>query len=190
MKSILLGILTFVFAFASSEVLAQERTISGKVTSIEDGEGLPGVNVVVKGTTDGTVTDANGNYSIVVRPGYTTLTFTFIGLQSQDVEIGSQSTADVQMQQDAQQLAEVVVVGYSTTTQQAFTGTAKVVSSDNLARKNVPNITRALAGEVAGLQVINNSGQPGTVSTVRIRGFGSVNGNRDPLYVVDGVPFT
>lgn len=190
MKSILLGILTFVFAFASNEVFAQERTISGKVTSVEDGEGLPGVNVVVKGTTDGTVTDANGNYSIVVRPGYTTLTFTFIGLQSQDVEIGSQSTADVQMQQDAQQLAEVVVVGYSTTTQQAFTGTAKVVSSDNLARKNVPNITRALAGEVAGLQVINNSGQPGTVSTVRIRGFGSVNGNRDPLYVVDGVPFT
>jgi TonB-linked SusC/RagA family outer membrane protein len=190
MKSFLLGIITFALACASSEVLAQERTISGKVTSVEDGEGLPGVNVVVKGTTDGTVTDADGNYSIVVRPGYTTLTFTFIGLQSQDVEIGSQSTADVQMQQDAQQLAEVVVVGYSTTTQQAFTGTAKVVSSDNLARKNVPNITRALAGEVAGLQVINNSGQPGTVSTVRIRGFGSVNGNRDPLYVVDGVPFT
>jgi TonB-linked SusC/RagA family outer membrane protein len=190
MKRILLGILTLVFAVASIQVFAQDRTISGKVTSVEDGGGLPGVNVVVKGTTEGTVTDADGNYSLVVRPGYNTLTFTFIGLKSQDVEIGTQSSVDVQMEQDATQLSEVVVVGYATTTQQAFTGTAKVVSAENLTRKNVPNITRALAGEVAGLQVINNSGQPGTVSTVRIRGFGSVNGNRDPLYVVDGVPFT
>ncbi len=190
MKRILLGILTVVFSIACSELLAQERTISGKVTSVEDGEGLPGVNVVVKGTTLGTVTDANGDYSLVVPSGASTLTFTFIGLKSQEVEIGSQSSISLQMEQDAQQLSEVVVIGYSTTTQQAFTGTAKVVSAENLARKNVPNITRALAGEVAGLQVINNSGQPGTTSTVRIRGFGSVNGNRDPLYVVDGVPFT
>jgi TonB-linked SusC/RagA family outer membrane protein len=178
-----------VFSFASGELMAQERTVSGKVTSAEDGSGLPGVNVVVKGTTEGTVTDASGNYSLAVPSGSTTLVFSFIGLKTQEIEIGTQTTVSPTMEQDAEQLAEVVVVGYSTTTQQAFTGTAKVVSADNLVRKNVSNASRALAGEVAGLSVINNTGQPGSTANVRIRGFGSVNGNRDPLYVVDGVPF-
>src|SRR5690606_33333120 len=112
------------------------------------------------------------------------------GLESQEVALAGRSTVDVLMSPDATQLTEVVVLGYSTSTQQAFTGTAKVISSDNLVRKNVSNVSRALAGEVAGVNVINNSGQPGTEAVVRIRGFGSVNGNRDPLYVVDGVPFS
>jgi TonB-linked SusC/RagA family outer membrane protein len=190
MKRILFGVLALAFAFANSEVLAQERTISGTVTSAAEESSLPGVNVAVKGTTQGTVTDANGAYTLSVPSGYSTLIFSFIGLKSQEVEIGTQSTIDIKMEQDVQQLSEVVVIGYSSTTQQAFTGTAKVVTSENLTRKNVSNVSGALAGEVAGLQVINTSGQPGTVSTIRIRGFGSVNGNRSPLYVVDGVPFS
>ncbi|MGC1240053.1 MAG: SusC/RagA family TonB-linked outer membrane protein, partial [Chryseosolibacter sp.] len=166
------------------------RTVTGVVTSSEDGTPLPGVNVVIQGTTEGTSTDADGRFSLNVPSSESVLVFSFIGLQSQEVTVGNRSTVDIQMTVDLTQLSEVVVVGYSTTTQQAFTGTAKVVSSENLARKNVSNVSRALAGEVAGLQVINTSGQPGTEATIRIRGFGSVNGNRNPLFVVDGVPFS
>lgn len=187
MRKTLLSCLFAVLVIVSQ---AQERTITGKVTAIEDGSPLPGVNVVLKGTTSGTVTDVSGNYSLSVTGSGGTLVFTFIGLKTQEVEIGERSTLDVQMEVDVQQLTEVVVVGYGTTTKQAFTGTAKTVDADNLTRKAVPNVSRALAGEVAGVRVINTSGQPGTVSTIRIRGFGSVNGNRDPLYVLDGVPFT
>lgn len=176
--------------FMPAGLQAQDRTVSGLVTSAEDGTPLPGVNVVIKGTTEGTSTDADGRFSLSVPTPESVLVFSFIGLSTQEVQVGPRSIVDVQMSPDLTQLSEVVVVGYGTTTQQAFTGTAKVVDSDNLIRKNVTNVSRALAGEVAGLQVINTSGQPGTEATVRIRGFGSVNGNRDPLYVVDGVPFT
>ncbi len=187
------GVMVCVMAAAllgSAESLAQDRTVSGVVTSLEDNAALPGVKVVIKGATDGTTTDADGRYSLSVPSSESVLVFSFIGLRSQEVAVGNRSTVDVQMAQDMTQLSEVVIVGYATTTQQAFTGTAKVVSSENLARKSVSNVSKALAGEVAGLQVINNSGQPGTEAAVRIRGFGSVNGNRDPLYVVDGVPFS
>jgi TonB-dependent SusC/RagA subfamily outer membrane receptor len=108
-----------------------------------------------------------------------------------EVTVGSQNNISVSLQAGSQQnMQEVVVVGYSTTTRQAFTGTAKVVSGEQLNNKNVSNVSQALAGEVAGVRVINTSGQPGTSATIRIRGIGSVNGNRDPLYVVDGVPYT
>jgi hypothetical protein len=126
MKRILLVCLTAVFAFASSELFAQERTVSGRVTSVEDGSGLPGVNVVVKGTTIGTVTDIDGKYSVTVPAGNGTLVFTFIGLTTQEIEIGDRSSIDVPMSQDAKQLNEVVVtalgisrekesIGYSVT---------------------------------------------------------------------------
>ena len=190
MKKVLLLYFAILFVLAHGEAFAQERIVSGRVTSAEDGSGLPGVNVAIKNTLLGAVTDVDGNYTVNVPQEGGILVFSFIGLKGQEVEIGNRSTIDIQMAQDLTQLSEVVVVGYSTTTQQAFTGTAKVVTSENLRRKNVSNISRALAGEVAGLQVINSSGQPGTEMDIRIRGFGSVNGNRDPLYVVDGVPFT
>lgn len=190
MRRFLLLCLSAVICLASSELAAQDATVTGTVTSAEDGSALPGVNVIVRGTTIGTSTDANGRYSLRVPDGDAVLVFSFIGLESQEVALAGRSTVDVLMSPDATQLTEVVVLGYSTSTQQAFTGTAKVISSDNLVRKNVSNVSRALAGEVAGVNVINNSGQPGTEAVVRIRGFGSVNGNRDPLYVVDGVPFS
>lgn len=174
----------------SAELRAQSRTVTGVVTGADDGAPLPGVNVVIKGTTEGTATDADGKYSLSVPSQESILVFSFIGLKSQEVTVGNRSTVDVQMETDVSQLSEVVVVGYSTTTRQAFTGTAKVVDADNLFRKSVSNVSKALAGEVAGVQVINTSGQPGTEATIRIRGFGSVNGNRSPLFVVDGVPFT
>ncbi|MBX2967630.1 MAG: SusC/RagA family TonB-linked outer membrane protein [Cyclobacteriaceae bacterium] len=169
---------------------AQDRTVTGKVTSTEDGSALPGVNVVLKGTAIGTATDTDGRYSLSVPASGGSLVFSFIGLQTQEIAIGDRSTIDVSLALDATQLSEVVIVGYGTTTKESFVGTAKSVSAANIQGKSFTNISNAMAGEVAGLTVINTSGQPGTVATVRIRGFGSVNGSRDPLYVVDGVPLT
>ena len=189
-RFVLLICFTAAYVLLPAESRAQDRTVTGVVTSAEDGAPLPGVNVVIKGTTEGTSTDVDGRYTLNVASAESVLVFSFIGLQSQEVTVGNRTSVDVQMQVDMTQLSEVVVVGYSTTTQQAFTGTAKVVDSESLSRKNVSNVSRALAGEVAGLQVINNSGQPGSEAVIRIRGFGSVNGNRNPLYVVDGVPFS
>jgi TonB-linked SusC/RagA family outer membrane protein len=174
----------------SSQLLAQNRTITGKVT---DAGGAPvsGASVQVKGTQTGTVTRDDGTFSLSVPANGRTLTISAIGQTTQEISVGNQSTFNVTLQAGNQQnMQEVVVVGYTTTTRQAFTGSAKDVSGDQLANKNVSNVSQALAGEVAGVRVINTSGQPGTSATVRIRGIGSVNGNRDPLYVVDGVPFT
>ncbi len=150
---------------------------------------MPGVTVQLKGSTTAAPTDINGAYSIAVPNAGGSLVFTFIGFQNQEVNIGTKSNVDVRLITDAEAIQEIVVTGYSTATQQSFTGSAKVVSGAALEKKNVANVSQALAGEVAGVRVINTSGQPGTVATIRIRGLGSVNGSRDPLYVVDGVPF-
>lgn len=181
-------ILTLLLAFVVQVTFAQEKTISGTVSS-DQGMPLAGVNVVVQGTTTGTQTDFDGNYSISVSQGQV-LEFSYIGFATSTKTVGGQSIIDVTLAVDAAQLAEVVVVGYGTTTKQSFTGTAAVVSGEELSQKNVTDVSQALQGEVAGVRVINTSGQPGTDATIRIRGFGSVNGNRDPLYVVDGVPYS
>lgn len=190
MKKVLL--LNFLFLFALlGQVAAQSRTITGKVTGAGDGAPLPGVSVVVKGTTTGTATNADGSFSVSVPDNANTLVFRYIGYMTKEVAVGSSAALDVVLDLDNQQLAEVVITtGYGSSTKESFTGTAKVVTAEKLERKNVPNISQALAGEVAGVRVINTSGQPGSVATIRIRGLGSVNGNRDPLYVVDGVPFS
>ena len=181
---------SFLMLFIAFQALAQERTVTGTVTDKTDGLPLPGVSVRVKGGTAGTSTGADGNYSLNAPATASVLTFTYIGYVTQEITIGVNNRVDVSMVTDSKQLSEVVVVGYGTTTKQAFTGTAKVVTGEDLDRKSVSNVSQDLAGEVAGVRVINTSGQPGTAATVRIRGLGSVNGNRAPLYVVDGVPFT
>nr|WP_294899463.1 SusC/RagA family TonB-linked outer membrane protein [uncultured Pedobacter sp.] len=178
----------FVLLLIASTVLAQDRRITGKVTASEDGLPLPGVSVKVVGTNQGTQTDANGNFTINVPTNSKSLEISYIGFVNQIITIGAKTNFNVSLVNDTKALSEVVVVGYSTTTQQAFTGSAKVISNENLERKAVSNISQALSGEVSGVNVINTSGQPGTTATIRVRGFGSVNGNRDPLYVVDGAP--
>jgi len=186
MKKILLTCFMLVFVL---HAWAQDRTVSGTVTDAETGEGLPGVNVLLKGTGTGMTTDLDGNYKISVPSDGGVLVFTYIGMEQQEIEIGSKSVVDVQMKADVEQLSEVVVVGYGQTTKQAFSGSLKTVDPDKISRKSVSNISQGLAGEVAGVNVVNTSGQPGTEATVRIRGIGSVNGNSDPLYVLDGVPY-
>lgn len=188
MKTKFSGFLTLLLAFVVHISFAQEKTISGTVSD-QNGLPLPGTTVLVKGTTSGTSADFDGNYSIKVNQG-ATLVFSFLGYTTKEVAVGNSNTINVTMQEDASTLEEVVIVGYGTATKKSFTGTAAVVTSENLQAKSLPNVTQALAGEAAGVAVINTSGQPGNASTIRIRGFGSVNGNRNPLYVVDGVPFT
>jgi TonB-linked SusC/RagA family outer membrane protein len=173
------------FGFAIT--FAQEKTISGTVSD-SSGLPLPGATVLVKGTTSGTSSDFDGKYSIKAAQG-STLVFSFVGYTTQEIAIGSSSTINLTMEENASALEEVIIVGYGTSTRQSFAGTASTISTENLEAKNFSNVTQALAGEVAGVTVINTSGQPGSIATVRIRGYGSPLGNRDPLYVVDGIPF-
>lgn len=182
------GILTLLLVFAVQLVFAQQKTVSGTVTDV-NATPLPGVSVIIKGTVQGTQTDFDGNFSIEVA-STDVLVFEYIGLEAQEVPVGNKTQINVTMQEGSEDLAEVLVVGYGTTTKESFVGSAKQVEGEILSQKNFSNVSQALAGEVAGVTVINTSGQPGTTSAIRIRGFGSVNGNRAPLYVVDGIPFS
>src|SRR5690606_34315087 len=188
MKKRLNGILTLLLVFVVQLTFAQNISISGTISD-ESGLPVPGVNVIVDGTNRGTQTDFDGNYSINAAQGET-LVYSYVGYTTFRVVVGTNPRIDVTLAEDAAQLEEVVVVGYGTTTKQTFTGTAKTVAGEILDRKNVSNVSQALAGESAGVRVINTSGQPGEEATIRIRGIGSVNGNTDPLYVLDGVPYT
>ncbi|CAL2075128.1 TonB-dependent starch-binding outer membrane protein SusC [Tenacibaculum sp. 190524A05c] len=183
MKTKFNGILTLLLALVVQISFAQERTISGTVSD-ESGP-LPGVSVLKKGTTSGTETDFDGNYSIKAKTG-DVLVFSFVGMKTAERVVGSSNNISLTLETD-NLLEEVIVVGYGTTTKQAYVGTAATVATENLEAKNFSNVTQALAGEVAGVTVINTSGQPGSVGTIRIRGYGSPLGNRTPLYVIDGV---
>ena len=170
-------------------VNAQTKIITGKVTSSEDNQPIPGVSVSVKGTTVGTITKPDGNFQLSVPNDAQTLVFSFVGMKTVEMPLVGESVFSVQMVPDVLGIDEVVVVGYGTSTKQSFVGTATTINSENIQSKSVSNLSQSLAGEAAGVQVINTSGQPGSSATIRIRGFGSVNGNRSPLYVLDGVPY-
>lgn len=188
MKLKLTWLMTLFMAFTMQFSYAQGKTVTGTVTA-PDGLPLPGVNVIVKGTTNrGVQTDFDGKYSISVSQGEV-LVFSSVGMKTTEVIIGASNTYNVALADD-NILQEVVVIGYGTTTKESFTGTAAKINVENIEAKTVSNVSQALRGEVAGVNVITTSGQPGRDATIRIRGFGSVNGNRDPLYVVDGVPYS
>lgn len=170
-----------------TSAFAQERTVTGKVTSAEDGSALPGVNVVLKGTTTGTVTDVDGNYKISVPSEGGTLVFSFIGLTSSEISIGARTAVDVQMAADVTQLSEIVVTGYGTVTKRELTGSISSVKGDIIENLPLQTFDRAIQGRLAGVQVSSTSGQPGGAINVRIRGTGSINASNRPLYIVDGV---
>lgn len=169
----------------SGAALAQKK-ISGKVTDGETNAPLPGVSIVVKGTTVGTTSDANGNYSLNLPANASSLIFSFVGFTSQEVAIGNQSTLDVTMAPDERLLDEIVVTGYLAEQKKDIVGSVATVRSKDLVAIPMGNVQQQLQGRVAGVTVLT-SGQPGVQSSVRVRGFTTL-GNNDPLYIVDGVP--
>ena len=172
------------------QLWAQERVVSGKVTSAEDGSSLPGVNVVLVGSAGGTVTDVEGNYKLSVPASGGVLRFSFIGLVSQEIQIGSSTNIDVGMTQDVQQLSEVVVVGYGTQIKQDLTGNIAQIKGSELRSIPVASFDQAIQGKAAGVFVEAGTGKLGQGIKVRIRGSSSVSAANQPLYVIDGMPIT
>lgn len=164
---------------------AQDKTVTGTVTSKDDGTPLPGVSVEVKGTKIATQTSSDGKYSINMPTGATQLVFSYIGFLSKTVNI-SGKTANVSMDTDNKQLSEVVVVAYGTSKKEAITGSVATLSSAAIDNRVVTNITNVLQGVAPGIQIGGVNGQPGASATVRIRGFGSISASNSPLYVLDG----
>ncbi|MEO6850266.1 MAG: TonB-dependent receptor plug domain-containing protein, partial [Mucilaginibacter sp.] len=171
---------------------AQNGQITGKVTSADDGQGMPGVSVRVKGTSTGTITDANGVYKIPASNG-AVLTFNFIGYVAQNVTVGSDNTVNVKLAPSAINLTEVAVVdiGYGTSKKKDLSGSISSVSGATLEKLPASSLDQALQGRAAGVQVTNNDGAPGGNMTVLIRGTGSLaSGANGPLYIIDGFPVT
>ncbi len=169
---------------------AAALTITGKVTASDNSGGIPGVNVVLKGTSNGTITGTDGSYTLTVPDGEGTLVFSFIGYVTEEVAIGNRSVIDVALVADIQSLNEVVVVGYGTQKKRDVTGAVASVSAADIRQVPVLTPDQALQGRVSGVQVQQTSGAPGGAVQIRIRGVNSTgsDGANQPLYVVDGVP--
>ena len=184
--------LTFLFAClfiaGISLVSAQSKAVSGKVVSAENGEPIIGASIVVKGTTSqGTISDVDGNFTLNVPSSSNTLVISFIGMKT--VEAEAVDGMVIEMVDNTSELDEVMVVAFGTTTKKSFTGSAAVVKGEEISKNQSSNVTNNLAGKVAGVQGLSSNGQPGTGSTIRIRGIGSMYASNSPLYVVDGVPY-
>jgi TonB-dependent starch-binding outer membrane protein SusC len=172
----------------SGQISAQQRNVQGTLTDNE-GSPLPGVTVVVKGTTQGTVTNADGNYTITGISDDATLVFSFVGMRTQEIEVGNQTTINVEMVVDEIGIEEVVAIGYGTVKKSDLTGAVASVNAEDLQVGTINSLDKQLSGRVAGVQVTQLSGQPGSGTAIRIRGTNSILGNNDPLYVIDGVPY-
>ncbi|MCF8713941.1 SusC/RagA family TonB-linked outer membrane protein [Joostella atrarenae] len=185
MKNNLIKGLIFVGAFLCFS-MAQAQTVSGTVS---DATGpLPGANVLVKGTSNGTQTDFDGNYTLDNVSANATLVFSYVGFSSKEVPVNGQSTVSTTLTEDAQALDEVVVIGYGTTTKQDATGAVAVVNSEDFNQGVISSPEQLIQGKTAGVQITQSSGEPGAGVQVRIRGTASVRSNNNPLFVVDGVP--
>ncbi len=176
-------LLTAFLTLGASLALAN---VKGTVVSGEGDEPVIGASIMVKGTTNGTITDIDGTFELSTSDG-DILVVSYIGMKTQ--EVAAKNGMTIHLEEDAQMIDEVITVAYGTSTKKSFTGSATVVSSEKIEKKNATEVSKALAGEVAGVRVVNSSGQPGTSATIVVRGMGSVNASSTPLYVVDGVPF-
>lgn len=176
--------LTLLQTTCPQQAVAQ-NTITGTITSEENGESLPGVTILIKGTGNGTISSVNGDFSIAASPN-DTLIFSSVGFVTQQVRVGNQTVINVMLATDLKVLEEVVVIGYGGVRKQDLTGSVATVTAEQLQTVPALNAIDALQGQVAGLQITNDSGAPGAAPVVRIRGVGTT-GNTSPLYVVDGV---
>lgn len=180
----LLALLLCVQGVVASDCLAQSQTAKGNVVSKADGQPLPGVNVVVKGTTTGTITDFDGNFSLSVDNGQT-LVFSFLGFKNQEVVFAGQPI-NVSLEEESTDLEDVVVVGYGVQKKKLVTGATVQVKGDDVQKLNTNNALQALQGQTPGVTIQSTSGQPGSAMNVSIRGLGTV-GNSQPLYLIDGI---
>ncbi|WP_421829220.1 SusC/RagA family TonB-linked outer membrane protein [Larkinella sp.] len=176
------------FALLCLPALAQDRTVTGKITSSDDGSPLPGVSVQIKGTTRGANSNSDGTYRLANVPENARLVFSFIGFASQEIETGNRSTINVTLQVDATSLSEVVVVGYGTQSKKTITGAVSSVSGETIANKPVQSFDQALQGRAAGVNIITPNGVLNNAPVIRIRGVSSINGSSSPLIVIDGLP--
>mgnify|MGYP001800439047 CR=1 FL=1 len=168
-------------------LLAQTKTVTGTVTGGDDGLGIPRANVTVKGTTRGTPTDLDGNYTIEVE-STETLVFSFIGYVTQEILVGNQTTINVVLQPDVSSLGEVVVVGYGSQEKKEITSAVASVKPEDFNQGNIPDPTQLLQGKVAGLQITKAGGDPNGSPAIRLRGLSTFGANTSPLIVLDGVP--
>ena len=175
-----------IFCVLAVPAWAQTRTITGMVTDVADGSALPGVNVLVQGTSHGTATDVEGRYSLDVGPEETTLTFTFVGYKTKSIAVGTQTVMDVALEVDFTTLSDVVVIGYGVVKKSDLTGSVSSIKGAELTSVPAVSPMQALQGKVAGVQVSSSTGAPGAAPVVRIRGQGTFN-DSSPIYVVDGV---
>ncbi|MFM9837425.1 MAG: SusC/RagA family TonB-linked outer membrane protein [Cyclobacteriaceae bacterium] len=188
-KNLLLKMLPLFLMLLTSMAWAQERTVTGKVTSLDDGTSLPGVNVVVKGTTNGTVTDSDGKYSLSVPISGGSLIFSFIGFRTSEIAIGDRTVIDISLQLDITQLNEVVVTALGIESEKRALGTSvSTLKSDAFADTRQTNIVNSLAGKMAGVRISSSGGNVGASSSIFIRGFTSFTQSNQPLFVVDGIP--
>jgi TonB-linked SusC/RagA family outer membrane protein len=169
-----------------SVLWAQTGQVSGVVK--ENGQPLVGASIAVKGSTTAVLTDVDGRYTISI-PENAVLVFSFIGMKTQEIAVGSRSVINVEMEAEAMRLEDVVVVAYGITTKERFTGSAAVIKGEKLAKGETSNVTKALEGAIAGVQTTSSTGQPGSSAAIRIRGIGSISAGQNPLIVVDGVPY-
>lgn len=176
----------FILLFVATAAIAQNRTITGTVTSKEDGLPLPGVSVKVKGTNIGVSTGSTGRFSLSVPASAKVLEFSSIGFATSDAAIGASNVVNASLTTDAKSLSEVVVVAYGTQKKEAITGSVSSISAADLENRPITNVTAALQGAAPGITVLSSNGQPGASAGVRIRGFGSFSASSSPLYVLDG----
>lgn len=171
----------------SLTAFGQNIDVSGTVTTFEDGQPLPGVNVIVKGTNQGVQTDFDGNFTVKAVPGDATLVFSYIGFENQEVPIKGRTRLSVALKTDQESLDEVVVIGYGTVKKSDLTGAVTSVKAEDLNPGANASVEQALQGRAAGVQITQNSNEPGGGLSVNIRGAGSINAGTEPLYVIDGV---
>src|SRR5687768_14840568 len=180
-------LLAFTILASANFVYAQSQTVSGRIVSADDNAPIPGVNVIIKGTTNGTVTDATGAFTISADEG-ATLVFSSIGYSSQEIPVSGRSVIDVSMAVDTKYLSEVVVIGYGSQRKRDITSAVSNINMEDIGEVPATNVSRLIQGRAPGVVVRQRDGSPGGQFEVRIRGIGSIGAGSSPLYVVDGFP--
>jgi TonB-dependent starch-binding outer membrane protein SusC len=168
-------------------VFAQQKTITGKVTDTRSGDPMPGVTIIIPGTTTGTITNFDGEFTLSINAGQT-LAFSFIGYETQQIVVGDQNVYNVRLSLSVESLDEVLVIGYGTTKKEDATGSVQAVSASDFNRGAITSPQELVSGKIAGVQITNGGGAPGEGAMIRIRGGSSLSASNDPLFVIDGVP--